>query len=322
MDKNIFYTVDISLPNCVIQEFKVPRQDGSNIECYICSESTDISVKPTVILLDGSGGRSVFTIEMDGDKKRVYTPFLLHHLKEYVCKWNIIVFQKYGVSLNDTEKEAYSRTEFIENYNREKRVEDADNVIEYLYKKGVCKDAELLVIGHSEGSGVAPGAAFVNKKITHLGLFGAGAGHGPLDCFINLRKDFSSGKINEDEFNEKYKYYAESFSDVYKHKDSLEKYFWGHTYKRWASFSNSTLLNELLSLDIPIYLGIASHDRNAPAEGSDLITSEFIKAVKTNLTYKHYMNCDHGFIRNNGDEQLNLQQEAAKDIINWVANYN
>ena len=157
--------------------------------------------------------------------------------------------------------------------------------------------------------------AFANKRVTHLGLFGFGAGHGPLDCFINLRKDFMSEKISESKFIEKYKYYAESFEDIYRHKDSLEKYFWGHTYKRWASFSNFPLMNEMLSLDIPIYLGIASLDRNSTAESSDLIICEFIKSGKTNLTYRHYMNCDHGFIRNNGD---NLQHEVSKDIIDWV----
>ena len=87
---------------------------------------------------------------------------------------------------------------------------------------------------------------------------------------------------------------------------------------RWSSFTDFPLTNELLSLDLPIFIGIASHDRNAPAEGCDMVIAEFIKAGKTNLSYKHYINCDHGYISNNNGEQINLQSKVAEDIMNWV----
>lgn len=134
MRENIFYKVDVGFPSCVIQGFNVPRQNGSDIECYICSDLVEISAKNMVILLDGSGGRSVFTVKMDGDKRYVSAPFLFYNLKKYVSEWNIVVFQKYGVKFNDTGEATRSNSEFVENYNRGQRIADADNIIEYLYE--------------------------------------------------------------------------------------------------------------------------------------------------------------------------------------------
>lgn len=136
MNKNIFYpteAINRGFPKCVIQGFKTPRQDKSEIDCFICSAASDLTAKPTIVLLDGSGGRSVFTREIHDGRERFYSPFLFSSLEKYIDEWNMVVFQKRGVYFNETKGDTDVSSEFKANYNLRQRIKDTDSVIEYLY---------------------------------------------------------------------------------------------------------------------------------------------------------------------------------------------
>jgi hypothetical protein len=75
-------------------------------------------------------------------------------------------------------------------------------------------------------------------------------------------------------------------------------------------------LADLLSVQIPVYLGIPSLDQCA---GVDFVVAEFIRQRKTNLTYHHYVNYDHGFFERTGDGMTCRHDKVMADILEWVA---
>ena len=254
----------------------------------------------------------------DGDK--IYKPFLFKELLKHNDKWHIICVEKRGVTFGDNvNASGYEKCsqEYIEHATKENRSEDISTVIDYLIDRHLFNQEKLVLIGHSEGSFVAPSVAVQNSHVTHIVLAGLSASHGLLDFLITQRKDLESKKINEMEFLENYDWLVEKFKDVHQNSESFKELF-GHTYKRWASYSFEKTLDDLLKVEVPIFLAIASSDRSAPAVGSDMVVVEFIKTAKNNLTYKNYIGFDHGFMKQEEDSILNGQGELLMDILNWL----
>lgn len=300
-----------------LYKIEIPRKDGSLIEAYISiAEDEDLCPKPIIFLLHGSGGNSVFSFA--GDK--IYKPFLFKELQKHKKEWHIICIEKRGVKFGDNvNTSGYENCSqgYIEHATKESRGNDVSTVIDYLNDHNIYNQKELVLIGHSEGSMVAPYVAAMNSKVTHVVLLGYSATHGLLDFLINHRRDLETSKISESEFLENYDWLINKFKDVHQHGDSLKELF-GHTYKRWNSYSFGVTLEDLMRVDIPIFLGIATSDRSAPAIGSDIVVAEFIKAGKSNLTWKNYIGFDHGFMRHENDKVYNGQGELLMDIFDWI----
>ena len=290
---------------------------GRGYTTYISTAKDEaLRPKPIIFLLHGSGGNSVFSYE--GDK--IYKPFLFNELIKHNQDWHIVCIEKRGVKLGDNvNNSGYENCsqEYIEHATKESRGNDVSTVIDYLIDLNIYNQKELVLIGHSEGSMVAPYVAAINSKVTHIVLLGYSATHGLLDFLISQRRDLETYKISESEFLENYDWLINKFKDVYQHGDSLKELF-GHTYKRWDSYSFGVTLEDLMRVEIPIFLGIASSDRSAPAIGSDVVVAEFIKAGKSNLTYKNYIGFDHGFMRQENGNIYNGQAEVLRDIFDWI----
>lgn len=303
-------------PHLDLLKFEVPRDDGSLISCYLrCDETAELRKKPIILLLQGSGANSFFS-EKDG---KYYTPLLFGALERFIKSWHVLCIEKRGVQLGDF-KDYHGhegvRQEYIEHATLSGRVDDINRVIDYLQSVDTLYDGnELVVVGHSEGSDVAAGVAATNPKVTHLVLLGFSAAHGLFDAFISLRKQFKSGKISGQEFIEKYDWFILKYRDIRANPESLKE-FYGHTYRRWASYCFDASLQNLATITLPIFLGIGSLDENAI--GSDYFVADLIRRGKDNLTYKNYLDCDHGFVRHSGDKPESLHHEVVSDIIEWI----
>lgn len=107
------------------------------------------------------------------------------------------------------------------------------------------------------------------------------------------------------------------FKEIYQNREP-ERELFGHTYKRWLSFSFEKSLDDLLKVEAPIFLGIGSSDRSAPPHGSDIVIEEFIKAGKDNITYKNYVGFDHAFMKKDKDKTYYGHSEILVDILEWI----
>jgi len=297
-------------------KFEVPREDDSLISCYLRRDkAVELRKKSIIFLLQGSGANSFFS-EKDG---KCYTPLLFGALGHLVEDWHVIGIEKRGVQLGDFKSFhgcAGVSQEYIEHATLSRRVNDVDHVINYLKSANNLYDEnEIVVIGHSEGSDVAAGVAAKNPNVTHLVLLGFSAAHGLFDAFISLRRQLNSGKISRQEFVEKYDWLISKYRDIRANPESFEE-FYGHTYKRWASYCFDASLQNLAAITIPIFLGIGSLDENAI--GSDYFVADLVRREKDNLTYKNYLDCDHGFFKHCGDKSESIHNEVVDDIMKWV----
>jgi pimeloyl-ACP methyl ester carboxylesterase len=302
-------------------ELAVPREDGSYITAYLClDEGAEVAPKPVILLLHGSGGNSVIPRGEDG---RIYQPIFSDALGRFRREWNIMVVEKRGVRLGDYEihRDPERSREYTQHATRDGRVADVVRVVDALPELGLFDHSQLLLIGHSEGWKVAAGVAAKSRDITHLALLGAGAGHGLFDCLLTLRRELACGTIEAEQFEGLYQRLVDDFRDIAADPCSLEKFWSGHTYVRWASYAFSPMSDDLLQVEIPIFLGIAFEDRSSPPESADLIVAAFVRAGKRNLTIRNYIGCDHGLFRHEDGQTENCQGEVLSDVMRWVSEH-
>ena len=74
---------------------------------------------------------------------------------------------------------------------------------------------------------------------------------------------------------------------------SIEKEWYGNTYRWWSDIMDIDPLPNLLKLNIPIIVGIGEKDESVPVESAIFLESKFKEVGKNNLILKVYPESDH-----------------------------
>ena len=270
---------------------------------------------PTIVLLHGSGGDSVFP-ELDAGYSG---PLLFGALRGLRDRWCVDFVEKRGVSFGQRAAPSGAEgaaPEYVENETYQGRVADVCQVLDEIGSEPDDASLPLLLIGSSEGGAIAAGAAARHGAPTHVALLPFSAGHGLYDSLAGLRNELTQGQITPADFLEQYDWLVSTFREIHgASKDSIDEFLWGHACRRWSSHGSGQALEDLLSIEIPVFLGIPSLDQ---CDGIDLAVAEFIRHGKTNLTYHHYINYDHGFFEHDGNGAICRHTEVLGDILEWV----
>jgi pimeloyl-ACP methyl ester carboxylesterase len=234
-------------------------------------------------------------------------------------EWNVYFVEKRGVEFGECEPDRGAqdaRAEYREHASYEGRFADVCLVLDHLSAQDSGFAHPLVLIGSSEGSDIAIGVAAKHNAPTHIALLPFSAGHGLFDALTGLRAEFERGDITASEFQEQYDWLVDTFGGILSPcGDSTDRYLWGHTYRRWHSHCAGAVLNDLLSVEVPIFLGIPSLDS---CIGVDLAVAECVTHGKTNLTYRNYPNYDHGFFEHTDGGAVCRHSEVLAEVLNWV----
>lgn len=226
-----------------------------------------------------------------------------------------VVISKHGFPFSDKE-DFKTPKNFWKKNTLDFRVERVNQVIKYI-QKNIFKPKEIVVVGTSQGTDVTAKLATINKDITKIGFWAGGGLPQLMEFIMFVRKDAIAGKITEIEATKQIDSLLLQFEKMFKNPDP-EKMWDGNSYLSYVSFSEPPVEN-LLKLDIPIYLAIGTKDENVAVENSYIIPIEFIRHRKENLTFRQFPNYDHSFIEKmeNGEE-IDRFDEVTKDFIKWL----
>lgn len=300
-------TIDPAVLGFEAYQFKTEELGEVN---YYLTTSADDRLKPLLVYLDGSGADPLFQQVEAGISSSIALNY--PQLSE---SYRVLVISKPGVPFMDklaltkagkpihTEPAAYT-----ERLSLAWRAESAHLIIQKLIKEGRVDPAKVVVLGFSEGAQVAPFVAEKSQQISHVLLFGGNGLNQLFDPIITARQSALMGQISEEEAQETIDSLYTIYEEIYAQPNSIDKRWWGHTFKRWSSFTQRDPLDALLKLDIPIYMANGSLDENSVLS-ADYIKLEFIRKGKQNLTYKTYPNFDHQF------NELIFENGTFKDAI-------
>jgi pimeloyl-ACP methyl ester carboxylesterase len=318
---------------CLLFSFKVSGQCDrySMYQHYKLIENKD-TIKYHVYAPGGIKSKRNLLIFIHGSNAKPFYEFFVEDGKRYRSRtvpfefntipndYAFVIISKKGIDFcYDKGNEFEPPEEYFDNLSLNYRAQQVDKVINDITFKYVTNPNKIVVIGHSEGSDVVAKLGTLNSKITHIG-FWSGSGNSQLYDFpLFIRKEVMQGKLTEEEGIEEINVLFEKYSDIMNNSNATDKIWYGHPYKRWANFSEPPVEN-LLKVNIPLYVAMGAKDTSVPIESTYLIPVEFIRKGKKNLTFKVYPNLDHSFNEKSKEGKITRRwNDVFAEFMTWVS---
>ncbi|HSF89349.1 MAG TPA: hypothetical protein VLA46_08025 [Saprospiraceae bacterium] len=307
------------------KQFSINHQETGAINYYV-TLNTIRQEKPILLYLDGSGSYPLYQYTERGIGSSV--PLDYQKLSE---DFHIIIISKPGVPFIDTvatdSLTGYplyeTPAEYIRRLSLDWRVTAAEMVLKDAIKNLPEDKSKIAVLGISEGFQVGAKLIAGNKKITHAVLMVGNGLSQFYDFIIQNRLDAQTGALDAAQAQENIDSLNATFRDIYANSKSTERNWYGHTYLRWSSFSQSNPTDNILSTNIPVYIVACANDRNTSVLGTDYLYLESIRRGKTNITYNVYP-YDHMFnevIRDDQGQVISVNhrmKEVMDSALLWI----
>jgi len=315
-----------------LKAFHIKDAQLGDINFYVTEEGID-QEKPLLFIAQGSGGLPTMILVQYGEKSLQLGTVPPDVIMRFSDQFHVAYMGKAGTPFCDTVKvEEVKPMEILENYQPseeyiqkcglEWQVQASLLVIDSLCNMLAISGDKVIALGVSEGGRVVPRLAVENKKITHLVCMVSGGLNHFYDNIINKRIDAATGKFSHQEAQEIIDSLFCEFEKIYSDPQSTEKSWYGHPYKRWASFCTDIPLDHLVQLDIPIYFLSGSADRSQPVLQADYIKLEFLRLGKTNLTYRVLPGCEHSLyevvVEDGKERGISHRDEAFGMVVDWI----
>jgi len=277
-----------------LRAFQIKDKKLGQIDFYVTEKGID-QEKPLVFMVSGSRGLPVMLVVQTAEKSRQIGTMPPDQIKYCSEKFHVALISKAGTPFCDTlraEKfnpmknleEYQPSAEYIQKCGMEWEVQASSIVIDKLYKMLPISGNKIIAMGFSEGGRIISRLAVENKKITHLVSAISGGLNQFYSSIINKRIDAAAGKITHQKAQAVIDSLFTVYEKIYNDPHNTEKWYYGHPYKRWASYCTDIPLDHLAKFDIPILFLNGSTDRNTPILEADYVKLEFLRLSKTNLT--------------------------------------
>lgn len=167
----------------------------------------------------------------------------------------------------------------------------------------------VILCGASEGGDVAAAVAAREPRLTHIVILNSGGGQTQAD---EMR---STWQQLPPQLNIRSQADLESvFADI-RANPSADRYWYGHPYRRWASYAFDRPADDLLKITVPILMIQGERDTSALAASARATRDLFTTAGKTNLTYREYAGADHRFVLPDG---TSVFPRVEVDLVKWL----
>lgn len=193
----------------------------------------------------------------------------------------VIVLQKRGIEENSTGNTC-SRTFALTDY-FDQTVADQTEFINHQLATQPATPKAIVLMGASEGSVVAAKIASKDSRITHIALIGGGGSTVRENLQLLSRRIWYLNGAED------------KLTSIATDPGSTTKSAWGHSYKYWSSLLDVNIGNLLLSIDIPIVMGMGEQDESVPIETAYSLKQSFLKQGKKNFQLYVFPNSDHRF---------------------------
>ncbi len=300
-------------------EWHIPRRDGSLMTAFLAHHQHDPAVrKPLLVYLDGSGAQSQFTRR---DQAVGYGMFgLVGSIAAE--KYHVVGIEKRGAVFGEAgtpgSAQAASR-EYQEHATFEDRVGDACLLLATLLEEPTVDPTRVLLMGHSEGAGVAVGVAAREPRVTHVAFL---SGTGPsqfFDLIVLRRKAMQKAGVPAEEIESSVGQLESDFRAILADPTSTDKLFMGHAYRRWASFGKRSAIDDMLASKCKLYLAHGSEDTNVSVESFDLTTIELLRAGRAGVTVRRFPGRDHSLRDPAFTANSPPMTDVIEDVLQWAA---
>jgi hypothetical protein len=326
------FAQSISPSSWGLKSYQIEDKELGQINFYVSENGIDRE-KPLIFMVSGCRGLPVMLVvqtEKKSTKIGTIPPDQINFCAE---NYHVVFISKAGTPFCDTLftqeispmenlEEYHPSEEYIQKSGMEWEVQASSLVIDSICRILPVADNKIIAMGFSEGGRIVTRLAAENDKITHLISLINGGLNQFYSSIINNRMDAAAGKISHQEAQKNIDDLFDIYEKIYLDPNSTEKWYYGHPYKRWASFCTDIPLDHLVKLNIPILFLNGSADRNTPVLEADYIKLEFLRLGKKNLSYKVLPGVDHSLyevvVENGKEKGISHRTETFNMIVDWI----
>jgi pimeloyl-ACP methyl ester carboxylesterase len=205
---------------------------------------------------------------------------------------------------------------FLEEHTLDRWGVALDAAVEAVRARSNRTATRTVVVGHSEGAAAAARLARVNRHVTHVALLSP-SGMGQLHDFLIWAKRRQSSQGQEAIDRAIQAVHAE-VARIRSKPDSIVDFAWGHPYRRWPSFLEGTILDDiaLAGPGLRVFVAFGTHDASIPLESH----REFVPKISDLVRFTTIE------IRDGADHALNTPGQASPsgmtdvfvNILSWL----
>jgi pimeloyl-ACP methyl ester carboxylesterase len=302
----------------MFRQARTSRPDGSTLTYFLANFDNALHArKPVMVILDGSGASSAFTVMDDG---RVgFGVYGL--LARRVCAgYHVAAVEKRGVPFGYRGSPGTAMNaplDYTQHATFEDRVSDVRLMLDALLSDPMVNSSRVLLLGMSEGADVAAGVAAVDPRVTHV-AFLSGAGASQLfDLIVLQRKQMSAAGASPEAIEAAVAALEADYAHILASPEDDEKMFMGHSYRRWASFFRQQPADNLARTKAKVFVAHGGQDQSVPIESFDYLTTELMRRGKSDVTVRRFPDRDHSLMKPGGDPSYEGLLEIVDEIVAW-----
>ena len=167
-----------------------------------------------------------------------------------------------------------------------------------------------LVIGVSEGATVAAALAAQDGGVSHVALLGAS---GPTQLYDFIVAAYKSSS-NDDDVTRRLDELEATRRRIAALPDSATEFAWGHPYKRWTSFFQTSSTVNLLHSQARIYLASGMQDASVPILSTESMYSELLTSGH-DVTMRRVPHAEHSLLP--PDVSYEQLQPEYQRVLDW-----
>ncbi len=235
---------------------------------HVLSNRPGVTSEPVIVVIDGSGCGSTVVKNGDGSLNERFWGQIT---ASFGAQYRIVSIEKAGVALfADADDGGPDCSALYQQHaSLEERILEQESLISALVAERPELAGRIVAIGQSEGAVVA---AFLGKN-SGLRAIGVLSGLGPSQAFdfaLMFRKRSRGG--NPSNIEASVESCLASIRDILSSPQRTDKFVWGHSYKRWASYISKPVSEALAGSSVPTFVAHGSEDSSAQIEGFDYFT--------------------------------------------------
>jgi pimeloyl-ACP methyl ester carboxylesterase len=286
--------IDLAKLGVPFEQYTTKDSLGRTITFYISVSPRGklVAKLPVALFITGSGCQSLFSKR--GERVTGGHQYLLW--METKGRVRVLVVEKPGVKLFDAPPRPGTAIgapeEFLKEHTLSRWAEANMAAVRAAWKLPGVDSTRTLVMGHSEGGIVAARVAAELPGVTHVASL---AGGGPTQLFDFVA--ISGHTRPDDKPGDAARRMQEVYDDwkkIQADPDSIKHFWKGHPYRRWSSFLEHSVLDELIRTKARIYLAQGVLDPVIPVAAHDMLVAE-LRAQGRYVSEERVEGVEHGF---------------------------
>ena len=269
-----------------------------------------------MVFIQGTDANPIFSYKVKNGKPSIYRWFGDDY-KLLDSTYTYAIIPKPGIDGILNEKNLSVPKEYYKNNFQEYRVNQINLSIEDIIKNHLKKPEKIIVYGHSEGAVIGASLANKNKNITHLGFWSGNVLNNFYEFSLFNRIEMLQGKQSDSLAHNNIMGIIDWYESVIENPNSTEIDHFGFTNKRWSSYEKPPI-DDLLTVDIPIYAVFGTKDESTPIETAYLLPIQFMQKRKVNLTFDVCIDCNHGYVEKNNEKEIKHWDRIFREFIIWT----